>query len=325
MISFPRFIRSLLLGLFFAIYFPPPLAYASTQLRYEIPLTMRAGLPVIEAELPGENIPLRFVFDTGADVNVIEKQVAKRLKLDDSSRGKIVVNGTIKEDLIKLTNVKFGNLTIPTLDVVGVNFNSPSITPDKFIDGILGLDVLRDFDMTVDVPTKKLILEKPTADTNRFEGSECFSNAIGRLRSWSEPRSIYADILLPHKDLEGQFAKVHAYVDTGAAITILNWHAAKAIGLMPGDPSLVKSEKMVRGLDPNGRTETYFYELQGLKFGTSQIGPLKVIISDVAGFSRHGMDGKPGVLLGIDVLKQQRLIISQGGGRLCFGGELIKD
>jgi hypothetical protein len=56
-----------------------------------------------------------------------------------------------------------------------------------------------------------------------------------------------------------------------------------------------------------------------LKFGTSEIGPLKVVISDVEGFSLHGMDRGPAVLLGIDVLKQQRLMISKDARRFCFG------
>jgi hypothetical protein len=280
---------------------------------------MRIGLPFIEAKLPDVDIPLGFVFDTGADINVIEKEVVKRLKLNGSNAEKIVVNETMNEEVIKLANVKFGNLTIPTLEVASVNINSPTTAPDKQISGILGQDVLREFDVTIDVPARMLVLEKPSPDSKRFEGPQCFTNAISWLRSLDEPLGIYTDILLPHKDQDGQFVSVHALVDSGAVITVLNWAAARAIGLTPENASLVNLGKRYRGLDPSHSTEAYSYEMPSLKFGTSQIGPLKVIISDVAGFALHGMDGKPAVLLGIDVLKQRRLTISKGAQRLCFG------
>lgn len=317
MIRSPRCIQPVLFTLFFVIFFPYFDAHA--QLRYEIPLTMRAGLPSIEAKLPGENTSLWFVFDTGADINVIEKQVAKRLKLDDSNGEKIVVNKTIEDEVVNLTNIGFGNFTIPKLELASVNFNSPTTIPEKYIDGILGQDVLRDFDVTLDAPAHKLILEKPISESKRFEGAQCFANAIGWLRSLNEPRGIYADILLPHKDKEGQFVRVHALVDTGAAITILNWLAAKEIGITPGDPSLVEVKGGLKGLDPNRRSKAYFYEMPMVKFGASQITAVKVVISDNPGFGLHGMDETPAVLLGIDVLKQQRLAISKGAGRLCFG------
>jgi len=73
----------------------------------------------------------------------------------------------MNEEKIKLANVKFGNFTIPTLEVATVNINSPGTPPEKKINGILGQDVLREFEMTMGVPARKLILGKPPA------GSEC--------------------------------------------------------------------------------------------------------------------------------------------------------
>lgn len=322
-VNFPlHFIRSIFFGLFFVICFPHPNAFA--QLRYEIPLVMRAGLPVIEARLPDVDVLLKFVFDTGADVNVIDTQVVKRLKLSNSIVGKIIVNETIKEDIVRLTNIKFANMTIPALDAASVNFNLPTTAPDNYLDGILGQDILREFDVTIDVPAQILILEKTNSNDNRFESAHCFANAISWRQSLEELHATYVDILLPHKYQDGQFVRVHALVDTGATITVLNWSAARAIGLTPEDTSLVKSKRGVTGLDPNSSTETYFYEMPTLKLGPLQVAPLKVAISDAGGFALHGMKGRPGAILGMDVLKQQRLTISKESRRFCFGANIME-
>lgn len=317
--SFMNFLVSFARSTFVALIALICFSHAFAQSRYEIPLNMHLGLPFIEAKLPDADIPLGFVFDTGADTNVIDKQLVKRLGLDDSNAEKIVMNGAMNEEVIKLANVKFGNFTIPTLEVATVNLNSPDTVPEIQINGILGQDVLREFDVTIDVPARKLILEIPTTDRKRFEGPQCFTNTISWLKSLEEPLSIYADIFLPHKAQDGEFVRVHALVDSGAVITTLNWAAARAIGLMPEDPSLVSLGNRYRGLDPNDSTEAYSYTMPVLKFGASQIGPLKVVISDDTAFTLHGMGGKPAALLGIDVLKQRRLSISKGARRLCFG------
>lgn len=294
----------------------------ATTRSYQAVLSMRGGHPTVDVKIQGNDTPLHFVVDTAAGASVIDKPLAERLHLLNEQNKKVDVNGAsgTSQGLqsVTLTNVAVGNLTISTLKALSIELNAHDSTnkPDEHVDGILGNDVLSLFDVSFDIPAKLLTLADPSAVGSRFASPSCHMNASSNTSNFG-----FLDVRLPHKDQPEQLVSARAVIDTGAAQTILNWNAARAIGLVADDAALKKRDRGTRGLDPKLQVDTYLYELPSLRLGPWQSQPLQVRISDLPVFHAIGVDRQPALILGIDILKQQTLRISSHAEKICFGDE----
>lgn len=112
-------------------------------------------LPLVDVTIDGSE-PLPFLLDTGACRTILSPQVVKRLGLTISSKGTGQTAGgkSYEVSYVKLGALQLGDKTIA--DCVAAVAEMPDKAP---FDGILGIDVLRRFTITIDSPNKTLLLE----------------------------------------------------------------------------------------------------------------------------------------------------------------------
>lgn len=119
----------------------------------EIPFKLHGHLVVVEASI-GEVHDLAMVVDTGATFSLISPSIAKRLGLKTKKKEIIAVGRevTVKESVVE--NLKVGEVEFQQVSVrVG---KLPQFKGLK-IDGLIGLDVLRNTNWTFDFVEEKLI------------------------------------------------------------------------------------------------------------------------------------------------------------------------
>jgi clan AA aspartic protease (TIGR02281 family) len=117
-----------------------------------------SGLILVDARLNG--VKAKMVFDTGADIVVITRELAKRLR-QDLSQGTEVITlntscGQVEGKSFVMNEIELGGMRKERVRSI--------ITPDESVfkgfDGLLGLSFLGDFTVTVDYKNAQLIVDK---------------------------------------------------------------------------------------------------------------------------------------------------------------------
>jgi predicted aspartyl protease len=109
------------------------------------------------------NGPFQFVLDTGATLTCVERNVADRLQLP-AARGAVGygagVGGQGRVDLVRIDSLRIGEAGVHGL--VGCVLDLSALrTVGADIDGLLGLNVLKQFHVSLDFQRGVLRLEDP--------------------------------------------------------------------------------------------------------------------------------------------------------------------
>ena len=208
-------------------------ADAAPKLPIEVPIQVGDGLPTLEVMINGQG-PFVFGFDTGAqggahiDTSLVEKLKLKstgQVQATDPSRRNFQTSETYA-----LESVSVGSLRLTDVPAIGRNFqNSPR--PLK-VDGILGLNVLAEYLVTLDFPAKKLRFEK--AELPKSDGAEIldYKNDAG-----------IATVELVVGD-----KKIKAHLDSGNAIAAFIFPTSFAEKLnFAGEPRVVGRARSATG------------------------------------------------------------------------------
>jgi len=278
-----------------------------------VPLSMHRGHPVVDVRIGDQAAPLRFVVDTAAGATVVDSDVVRRLGLEDDAADAIAVNGaTDAAAQIRATREaewRIGDLSL-RLSAMHTGLGHLAGGDGPRIDGILGNDVLRRYDMTMAIDAGRLALA-PAGSL--AETSACQANALpGR----SAPMAGFGFIEL---HMGEDRVPVVAVVDTGAAQTVLNLAAAQALGLRTdgSDPRVRVREKGTRGLGA-AVADTWLTTLPSLQSGTWQHPPFEVRISALSIFKALGLDARPALILGADALLDTELTVAANATRICL-------
>ena len=278
---------------------------------HAIAMTLVGKHPRISVRVEGIDRPLSFVVDTAAGGGVMDAALAERAGLLAEPGNAVSVTGassTVSANRftrpLKLAAGGFAwQATMLAMDMS--HFSRDGDTP---IDGILGNDVLARFDLRFDLQVGQLTLAPPASASEA-----CLANAVagrqGPLRNFA---------FVPVRIAVGDGAvDITAVVDTGASQTILNPAAARALGLVEGDPRLRLRGEGTRGLT-NREVKTWLYDLPGFSAGTWSAGALEVRVADLPVFASLGQAERPAMILGADALRTARLEISAGAERICL-------
>lgn len=205
---------------------PADLAACALERKADLPLQVRGGVPFAAVAINGQ--PATMLVDTGVNVTVVALGSAPRLGLRWEPRidtaivgggGTLPVAGAwaeriaLGEDQLLNRLVVVGPLALPGLD-------------GRPIDGLIGTDVLSQYDVDLDLPNERMTL---------YRARPC----AGARPPWSQPwTQVEAAGSAPgrlHVGLHLDGIRLASLLDTGASITTVSRRAALAAGATEDD------------------------------------------------------------------------------------------
>ncbi|HDS1137154.1 TPA: aspartyl protease family protein [Stenotrophomonas maltophilia] len=289
-------------------------ALSATPPSHVLPMWMQGGHPAVAVSLDGRAEPLRFVVDSAASTTVVDDRVARRYGLEDADATVSTVQGaSAKSAQLRRTRTTSWQLGGWKMKVSGIQADLSSLPKDDdpAIDGLIGNDLTGRWDTRWDFGRGELALWKPGQLS--VDGAGCQANALPDRRKGLEHFG-FITVKLGDAGLEAI-----AVVDTGAAQTVLNAEAARALGLRidGSDERLRVREKGTQGLGGKPQA-TWLYTLPGMTGSGWQHPAMEVRISELPVFKAIGLEQRPALILGADAMRGSQVDISAGAARICL-------
>jgi len=270
----------------------------------ELPLRIGPALhPTVIVEIDGR--PVNMVLDTGATDTLVFSSALERtgLQIDRTQHGMSSgIGGLSKIEVLRAKEVTLGGHSATVQFIAVAPFELPS-AGGATIDGILGLQPLGQFDIDLDLPSRRLAL---------YRARYCPTGAP----PWNDPGHLvprpanapfnhlpYAPIRVNGRDLLG-------LLDTGAYSVALNRQVAPGIGLTEAD-IMSKPQNIGIGAS-NNPVEIRRHRFERVEFlGLAAHNP-ELDIIDLG----NGAD----VLIGMPILREFRVWIPVQGGKIYLSG-----
>lgn len=242
----------------------------------------RAQRMTVPVSIEGRG-PFSFVIDTGAERTVLSRKLATKLQLSPEEPAKLMsIAGSSMVDMVyvpelTLGSTSYGSLIAPVLLAHHIG-----------AEGILGLDSLQNQRILFDFTANQISVENTEKPLEMAKNREIVVTA--RRRS--------GQLIFTEATISG--LKVNVIVDTGAQISIAN-------------PVLKK--RLIQRAKEEGKENSVIAvtgETLGVKFGIARdfrIGrayfeTLPLAFADAPPFKLFGLDNKPALLLGMDILRK---------------------
>jgi len=243
--------------------------------------------------------PLTFILDTGAGKTTVTPALARDLGLSavpGESAGMRGVHGLTENPIVRIPSLGIGDVRL--LDQEAVVLDLDHITQGRWqADGIIGMDLLRAFDLRVDFETKSIGL-LPAA-TGPKDCPACPPGLAG-----TPFESIQTGFILLPVTVDGK--PVSAVLDTGSGHSGLNTKAALSLGVEL--PPL-----------PAGSPRGHGF---GLQTGPVRLGDQVLTeratlrVMDHPVMEALGLSDGPSMLMGTDKFGDRTLTISYGLGKV---------
>lgn len=230
--------------------------------------------------------PYRFVVDSGADTSVVGERIANGLRLPLGRRA--ILNSITDSQLVdrvlvdelQLGPTKIADLEVPVLR-----------ERDLGAEGMLGLDALVEQRLMLDFEKRLITVDDGRTPLPRYDDMIVVT---ARLRK--------GQLILTQVSAGRQ--RLEAVVDTGSEITIGN--------LALRDKLLRRNPKLFSEVEVFGVTGTsaklQIARVDTLKIGGVILQNVPIAFADVPPFKVFGLDQKPSLLLGTDVMENFRKV-----------------
>lgn len=312
---------------------------------------------ILQLYIKGEG-PYDFMVDSGLTTELITPHLQSILHLGKSGitkQGLSAGETGQTQSLVELNDVslccgtfengqEFFPLPSP-LHAIVTDFPQEHMDPQHDpVEGMLGMEVLEQFDVDLDFPAGRLRLWKPgtvrkVAEKAGMAKIEAVVVNETRLLGF---RVVPASIIRKGGGSGGVSAQPYlGVVDCGSSFSIVNWAAAPLLGLPPrSDQNAYKKNPAVTGMGVDGKPillPTYNIQLGycGNPIKTSSPttmsfespssdfqpwNPISIAIGDLPVFTNLLGDGRtpyrgPAGIIGLDILSQRRVILETGVGR----------
>lgn len=187
---------------------PAAISFESGRSAVGIPFEFLGNIMLVRARI-NDSAPLKFIFDTGAGITVINELRAKSLGLQPKS--KVAVNGiggSLNGVLLREISLSLGGARVTNQVTAGLTFSTlPCEVQD--IDGVIGYDFIREFVVEIDFKAQTISLYDPKSYTYTGRG-ETIPLTITRT-----PRARATLTLAGRRSAEGLFE-----IDTGSDGTL---------------------------------------------------------------------------------------------------------
>ena len=247
------------------------------------------------------DVALALILDTGAERTVLTPAASERVKAQPPriafQRQMQGLVGALSTNEAELRSFYVGSAAIAWHRVVVAPVTIPTSRPTP-LDGLLGADVLSDFDIDLDLPRNRLALYgKQTCPTAAPDWPLPYAAfTTGRSRG----EHLFFPVHLDGIELTG-------FIDTGAQLTALSTSAARVIGvsaaMLARDPPVT-----IRGATV-GSLSSHVHRFSQLKVGPEVVRDPEIAVADI---DLRDAD----IILGIDFIGSRRLWLSYGARRL---------
>jgi predicted aspartyl protease len=244
--------------------------------------------------------PFEFIVDTAASAATVTSALTSELGLlPESGKARVQGGGGVESADFYMLN----SLVVAGLETRG----QPAAMLDRVqreysAFGVVGADVLSKGVLALDLPKGQISFGRP-GDIGDARGPGWTSIPI-KLND--------VDFALLPMEIEGK--RVTAVLDTGARRSVVNWAFAKKLRLSPGSERVVRAEA-VEGATAQ-TTEAHAIEATLIEAGDLEWEQRELTIADLSVFEALGLDNKPAMILGLDLLRELRVVVDYGGKRL---------
>ncbi len=270
----------------------------------EVPIELEGNWLIVPVDARGRM--LRFILDTGATAGAVARSVARRLNLPIVAQARLSgASGRALAPVAEVRWLRVGEARSGDFQKWVLSDGLLSDGDDLRFDGIVGSDLLKYYDILIDVPSRMLKLYK------RGTTSANSGPVVGQASAVPFKRQLGGIIRF---DVLVNGETVAAILDTGSPSMILNTVAAEAAGVTVSDEPV--SEE-ARGIGSE-KVPTYSASIDALEVGSVQLDSVDGEVADLPIFDRLGLDDEPAMLLGSPFLLRCPLLISWRERELRF-------
>lgn len=263
----------------------------------------------VKVDVGGARDPL-FVIDTGAERTAISDRLADELNLAPGPP--VLVHGITAAEVVR-------TVRLPRLDFSGRRFTdlTPPVFPYEVLgaDGLLGLDVLSRFRLTLEVRRRRVMMAPSGSDV--AERGFFFGGVASRMRSNITPTRSgrFGQLFLTNVQVDGVPAV--AFVDSGAQYSIANLALMRAIDARIG-PAARQSIRVYGVIGQSLMVDSG--TVSTLRLARRDLGPTPLLFGDLHAFRVLGLVEQPALLLGADILTRfSRITLDYGQSRITLG------
>jgi len=226
--------------------------------------------------------PFSFTIDTGAARSVVSDRLASRLSLP---LGKAVTIYGI-DGPSPASTVVVGSLRIGARE--RTNIAAP-VLPERSLgsSGFLGIDALKDERVLMDFKRNRVTIAQSAREA--MEGETGVIVVTGRSR--------FGQLILTDARVGG--IKVRAIIDTGAQNTIGNLPLQRMMAKRGAPPGQKTAIVGVTGAELPAEATS----IRRITIGGIELNHMPIAYADVQTFRLFGIDDKPAILVGMDVLR----------------------
>ena len=261
---------------------------------------LTSGHMIVAVGLMAEKLP--FVVDTGASITVITPATRKMLGLDEDSDQKLNIMGPggqlQRTNLQVIDRLALGKTEHIDLQAVEMDLPQVKNKEGKPIAGILGQNFFMQHDLVIDFSNMQLEIHPKGTFAKDSEDLKEYTAVSFRLA---------AENMLFSAKVDKHMA-IPALLDMGSTRTIINDAAAVILGALPGAKNMLAIE-VNRGVD-NTRFPCRVYRFETLQLGEWQTVKPIIQACNLPLFYETGMQKVPAIILGLNLFKDKRLVIS---------------
>ena len=260
----------------------------------DLPVQMLHHHLVSGVEINGA--PAAMILDTGAFGTVLTKEAVTRLHLPApdwtmaEARG---IGGSRSLSVLQTAQFKLGRLH--GRDLHFAVFDSPDVLGGRQVDGLLGMDILSQFDIDLDLPENKVILYSPVGDCGHPGAALEQPLYMLPMEQGIDERSVVVDVTIAGKGLR-------AMLDSGADSNVIYGGAARRLGL--DDEALANDRQgSMQGIGPRAvQYRTHIIEPVTIGDLTVQNMPVNI--------SQESRSGEFDMILGLDFFQRVHVWMS---------------
>jgi len=268
------------------------------------------GRIVVEASVDG-NGPFNFALDTAASISAVFHSLRDDLSLALDPMESVVIHGAVSSNRVPLlitSSLGVGNevWVEPRIALLP----DPTATNAGFV-GILGIDFLRRYAVGFSTRDQVVRLYPPELASRRsYKGWASVpleADTVGQ----SVAALYFFDV-----DINGR--KLSALFDLGAGLNVLNWPAARGLGVEPKSvPRDVLIEGALESTPVQGRLIAKLVTTNNITWKNEEFA-----IADLEIFSILNRDDSPAVILGAGLFTQRDFVIDFLRGRILVRVEM---